>query len=309
MIQNLSKEVRLLNRAKLAASLPAVESRRILQEALDEYDGKQKPDHYPVMNRAFATWLRNTGELLPDQNKAEKSINCPGCGNPFVYRESDNPSDSLNCPQCAQKTPGVVAGAFSPESLTNRATGAPKGCLMAMFPDLTSVPEWAKANLNPDSLTADGIEFEPHVTVLYGWLPSVDLTKLSEYLRTVGPVPMKLGKLEKFENPENGYDVIKFAVESPALIELNKNLREKFAPDIAPSDFPEFHPHLTVAYVKPGTPVPEASLGTEMVSSSLQYSPAENKDTSGRTVMPLIEKLANRKSSARKKKQKEAATA
>ena len=180
---------------------------------------------------------------------------------------------------------------------------------MAMFPDLTSVPEWAKANLNPDSLTADGIEFEPHVTVLYGWLPSVDLTKLSEYLRTVGPVPMKLGKLEKFENPENGYDVIKFAVESPALIELNKNLREKFAPDIAPSDFPEFHPHLTVAYVKPGTPVPEASLGTEMVSSSLQYSPAENKDTSGRTVMPLIEKLANRKSSARKKKQKEAATA
>ena len=56
-----------------------------------------------------------------------------------------------------------------------------------------------------------------------------------------------LGKVSLFENTE--YDVLKFEVESEDLQELNKIC--KTLPYT--SDYPDYHPHCTISYIKKGT--------------------------------------------------------
>lgn len=94
-----------------------------------------------------------------------------------------------------------------------------------------------------------GRETEPHVTALYG------LTGLGDDVRLVkgvakkhSPIDLTLGKMSVFSNPDSHYDVLKLDVESPGLHAMNaslKNLPYK-------SDFPNYHPHLTLAYLKKG---------------------------------------------------------
>jgi len=90
-----------------------------------------------------------------------------------------------------------------------------------------------------------GLETEPHITVLYGIheqdpanvKQSVDLT-LVEY---------KLTKLSLFENEK--FDVLKCSVESKDLKDINKQCCENLE---YTNDYPDYIPHLTVAYLNPG---------------------------------------------------------
>lgn len=97
---------------------------------------------------------------------------------------------------------------------------------------------------------AKGLETEPHVTVRYG-IQGDDTAGIEKYLRSQAPFDATLGKSSSFP-PSKGSDggtVIKADVEAPELHRMNAEI-EKHG-EFKESDFPEYKPHATIAYVKP----------------------------------------------------------
>lgn len=93
-----------------------------------------------------------------------------------------------------------------------------------------------------------GREDEPHVTVLYGIhsdVPDEDVEELIEKL--VAP-EIILKDISIFDNADKGFDVVKFDVENENLHKMN----EMFKTLPYTSDYPDYHPHATIAYVKAG---------------------------------------------------------
>ena len=110
---------------------------------------------------------------------------------------------------------------------------------------------WTRKNVPVDSLYVnaeegmDGYESEPHVTVKYG-LESNDVDQMRELIEGFGSISVKFGDVELFKvNPK--FDVLKVAVLSDKLHKLNEIVSK------LPCDgdkFPEYKPHMTLAYVK-----------------------------------------------------------
>lgn len=101
----------------------------------------------------------------------------------------------------------------------------------------------------PDSeLAGDGRETESHITVLYG-LHDADPAQAAALLEGSGPVEAKVGKLAVFKGKDGKPDVLKLDVSSPDLAKLNRNLRQGVE---YTNSFPDYKPHITVAYVKAG---------------------------------------------------------
>jgi len=128
------------------------------------------------------------------------------------------------------------------------------GCLMMYF----DIPTWetkilSKINqndlYNPDG--SYGLEHNPHTTILFGFHPeTTDIEKIIELVNdnTTFPVKVEIKKVSIFESKD--YDVLKFDVESPDLRSLNKLMTENFE---YTSNFPSYHPHMTIAYLNKGT--------------------------------------------------------
>ena len=134
------------------------------------------------------------------------------------------------------------------------AASSKAGCLMAMLPDIAAkdFTKWAAGAVPADALTGDGLETEPHVTVLYGFDTGFDAKKLEAVVGEFGhrkPITFTVGKLSRFAC--DGFDVVKFDVDSQDLVALNSVLATAFGDDITPSQH-AYNPHLTVAYVKTG---------------------------------------------------------
>lgn len=124
------------------------------------------------------------------------------------------------------------------------------GCVMLYF----NFPEINKIHdaINPDHLYTEdadqsyGVENEPHTTLLYGLHDTVSLDEVSSVLDKYTYYTCKIHSPSLFENEK--YDVLKFDVTGDNLHETNADLKEfPFT-----SDYPDYHPHLTVAYLKPG---------------------------------------------------------
>jgi 2'-5' RNA ligase len=95
-----------------------------------------------------------------------------------------------------------------------------------------------------------GIEKEPHLTILYGFHDDVDSSEVFELYEKnfeLNPIEVKISGISVFENSE--FDVVKFdVVKSDLLVKANKLMKE--LPNT--SNFPEYHPHITIAYVESG---------------------------------------------------------
>jgi 2'-5' RNA ligase len=94
-----------------------------------------------------------------------------------------------------------------------------------------------------------GREDEVHVTILYGLHEEnkdEDIKVALENIEFSKPF-IELNTLSLFTNDD--FDVIKFDVESEDLLKMNKIL-SKFPHT---TDYPDYHAHCTVAYVKSGT--------------------------------------------------------
>ena len=132
----------------------------------------------------------------------------------------------------------------------NDATPHSYGCVMLYF----NFPEINKIHnvIRPDHVFNDetdptfGLETEPHTTLLYGLHPEVTIDNVKDVLKNYDYSHCDIYNPSLFENEK--YDVLKYDVNGKNLHETNKHLREyPFT-----SDFPDYHPHLTVAYLKKG---------------------------------------------------------
>jgi tRNA nucleotidyltransferase/poly(A) polymerase/2'-5' RNA ligase len=125
------------------------------------------------------------------------------------------------------------------------------GCLM-LFLD---VPAWSKITSVVDKNdlyimgNEYGVEKEPHVTILYGFEDEVttdEVFKLFKENAPLRPIEVRVKGISIFENPE--FDVVKFDVNSDELTRLNSIMKQ--LPNT--STFPDYHAHITIAYVKKG---------------------------------------------------------
>ncbi len=95
-----------------------------------------------------------------------------------------------------------------------------------------------------------GLEKQPHMTVIFGIHeddvdPEVIMSVIKENME---PVTVTVTSISIFEKEE--YDVVKYDI--PVTDQIDK-YRQMFLDNfVNTQDFPEYHPHMTIAYVKPG---------------------------------------------------------
>jgi len=126
------------------------------------------------------------------------------------------------------------------------------GCVMLYF----DFPEMNKIHdaIDPKDIYEDpeddsyGLEDEPHVTLLFGLREEVTDDDVKKVLDKFTFEPIKIKELSSFDN--DVYDVLKFSVDGGGnLGDANKEFK-KFP---YTSNYPDYHPHMTVAYLKSKT--------------------------------------------------------
>jgi len=124
------------------------------------------------------------------------------------------------------------------------------GCVMLYFnfPEINKIHNSIKPEhlYEEESDRSYGIEDEPHCTLLYGLHNGVGLNEVKQLLNDIQFGQCKVGNASLFQNPK--YDVLKFDVSGKGLHEANKALTTL----PYSTDYPDYHPHLTIAYLKPG---------------------------------------------------------
>ncbi len=109
-------------------------------------------------------------------------------------------------------------------------------------------PAHCRGVVDEADLADDGFEDDPHVTVLFGLHEEeVQATEVQEVLATTSPLRVMVEEISLFENDE--YDVVKYTI--PQEKELLR-LREQLLEFPSTVTFPDYCPHMTIAYVKKG---------------------------------------------------------
>lgn len=128
------------------------------------------------------------------------------------------------------------------------------GCAMVYY----NLPEMEALHsaINPEDIYTEdgdntyGLEDEPHTTLLFGFHSEVDADDVLHICNKFNySEDFILNNVSCFHNEK--YDVLKFDVESPVLHRVNAKLKSHFA-DQYTSNFPDYHPHCTIGYIKKG---------------------------------------------------------
>lgn len=134
------------------------------------------------------------------------------------------------------------------------------GCVMLSIPMMNEVieklqKEIKKVMVRNGYRENEDYEFEtyPHITVAFGINVDTDTNVIKEIVGN-RPSYFQITELSLFDN-EN-FDIIKFDIMSADLRILNQIIKSKME---VKSDYPGYHPHLTVAYVPKG-------LGVEIIT-------------------------------------------
>lgn len=140
--------------------------------------------------------------------------------------------------------------------ITEGKGGYDYGCVMLYFEPQKDIVEFQK-NINPDDLyTAEdnggyGIETEPHCTLLYGLHEEVQLDEIEKVMDNIVFGYCRIHNPSLFENEK--FDVLKFDVgyahKGGAFLH-NANRMLSTLPHT--TSYPDYHPHMTLAYLKPG---------------------------------------------------------
>jgi len=128
------------------------------------------------------------------------------------------------------------------------------GCLMLKFK--VEQEQWNRfinALIKPEDVYTEeegyGIEYEPHVTILYGiHHDKFNLLDLQPILQKLNTIKVSSKQIDAFQNDK--FDVLKFNIDSPDLHAMNKKVCNSME---YTNDYPDYHPHATIAYLKPGT--------------------------------------------------------
>ena len=89
-----------------------------------------------------------------------------------------------------------------------------------------------------------GKENEPHVTILFGLHNDISDKDIEAEIKKIKVPRIELGKVSSFKN--DLFEVLKFDIISDDLMKLNK----KFSEFPHTTDYPNYHPHMTIAYCK-----------------------------------------------------------
>jgi 2'-5' RNA ligase len=140
------------------------------------------------------------------------------------------------------RTAPAAASAEPPHEFSSTQVDLPADLSDAVLSLARQIPD--------EDLADDGRDASPHVTLKYG-LHGDDPAAARAALAGEPPVRVRLGKVSVFPaSPDRpGSDVVKLDVESADLHRLNGRV----AAAVPHTDtYPEYHPHVTLAYVKPG---------------------------------------------------------
>jgi 2'-5' RNA ligase len=126
------------------------------------------------------------------------------------------------------------------------------GCVMLY----AEIPNWdekismiKKEDGYDDEFHDFGLEHTPHCTLLFGiHLDETDPRNIKKFIATFKPVDVIIDKISIFSN--DNYDVVKYDV--PVTPELKKYHEALIANFPNTQSFPDYHPHMTIAYVKSG---------------------------------------------------------
>ncbi len=128
------------------------------------------------------------------------------------------------------------------------------GCVM-MDADIKNWVDFHLAGINEDDVylkpydESYGLEEQAHVTIVYGiHEEEVDPQRMADMIEHyMKPVTVTIKEIDIFPGKE--YDVVKYNVPVTGQIQ---GYRDVFMQVPNTQTFPEFHPHMTIAYVKPG---------------------------------------------------------
>jgi ribosomal protein S18 acetylase RimI-like enzyme len=141
------------------------------------------------------------------------------------------------------------------------------------------ITRFARSFIAQADLAEDGFEENPHITVKYG-LHTNDANDVKGIFADQGPITATLGTTKVFYGKENDkpYDVVIVEVTSPDLHKLNKHIAKNT--DVTDT-FPDYKPHLTLAYVKAGLGDKYANNtefeGRSITFDSVEFSPKEGQ--------------------------------
>ena len=215
----------------------------------------------------------------------------PGVNELEVVDEKLNRRRPLELRSCALTNEPNIKGA---KPIANRkVVGADHeyGCAMLMFPVEVAKEFVTLAGcVDEADLSIEGRENEPHVTVQYGFEASVDAKKIRGALSlgSFGPVPVKFTEAGFLPDSGKGYDVVWVGVEKTSeLLALRECVRGA-GPVV--DTFPEYNPHATLAYVKPGKgPLYAAAFQDEFRGKGCVVDKLTFSEASGsREVIPLL---------------------
>lgn len=184
------------------------------------------------------------------------------------------------------KSPAMTSPATkeSPKSSTQFTLSKKDAAPFLAFAN--SIPDTEVYHKNDEDGKEDyGVETEPHVTALYGLLDHSP-AQARALLEGNGPVEFTTGKMSIFENDE--YDVLKVEISGPAIHAINAKLRG--LPHF--STFPDYRPHMTLAYLKKGEGKKYVGdnlfRGRKLSFDTLTFSPpSEVRKLTGRTEIRL----------------------
>jgi len=94
-----------------------------------------------------------------------------------------------------------------------------------------------------------GYEPIPHITLLYGLKDDADYFSIRKGLKDFGPIEFEMGEVSSFRRDETPYDVMIVKIISKPLEAIHQVIKETFDNNYK---FPEYKPHMTLAYVKKG---------------------------------------------------------
>lgn len=149
------------------------------------------------------------------------------------------------------------------------------GCLMARLNAADAARFYMEVNkLIPESevdVESGGYERDTHVTVLFGFQYGFKTAQLKKFLKEQNPFHLTLGPIGSFKK-KDGSGVLKVdVVDSPALHELHHALRKEFKHKVDVT-FPDYKPHLTLAYLKAGAKAFDLEGSTKFAGETYRFS-------------------------------------
>lgn len=172
---------------------------------------------------------------------------------------------------------------FEGDDVSLALSSHPYHTLMVRLPDDVSrlIIKECELDISDEELHEKGREDEPHVTIKYGIDPGVSRARVRRVVDSWedSTIQMRIGEISVFELDD--YDVVKLDVNSPDLHDLNELVTDELP---CPGDtHSEYHPHITLAYVKKGRGArhagPSRMTGTRVSVGRVTFSPAGDDRT------------------------------